>query len=112
MVVVDESVLALTNYKLDDPISLFYADRETETTDFHSRENLKLAIDGAAGGGGGGRDYSVNANRMVMTETVNVTAAPARRGLFSAEYGDATRLVTKSGTKLTSCWSEAIPHGI
>ena len=98
VVVVDESVLALTNYKLDDPISLFYADRETETTDFHSRENLKLAIDGAAGGGGGGRDYSVNANRMVMTETVNVTAAPARRGLFSAEYGDATRFVTKSKT--------------
>ena len=42
VVVVDESVLALTNYKLDDPNSIFYAERDEDTNDFHTRENVKL----------------------------------------------------------------------
>ncbi|HEY0348352.1 MAG TPA: Ig-like domain-containing protein [Pyrinomonadaceae bacterium] len=71
VVVVDESVLALTNYKLDDPISIFYADRDKDTNDFHSRQNVRLApvraIDGS-------NDYSVNASRATMAETVMVTS--------------------------------------
>src|SRR5207245_1727012 len=39
VVVVDESVLALTNYKLDDPVSIFYAERDEGATDFHLRQN-------------------------------------------------------------------------
>jgi alpha-2-macroglobulin len=40
--VVDESVLALVNYQLSDPLKLFYTDRDGETTDFHSRKDLVL----------------------------------------------------------------------
>lgn len=42
VVVVDESVLALTNYKLEDPLSVFYPVRGEDTSDYHLRERLKL----------------------------------------------------------------------
>ena len=69
VVVVDESVLALVNYKLDDPVSIFYAERPTDTTDFHLRGKLRLAIDGANESGGLG-----GAGGGAMMETVSVTA--------------------------------------
>ena len=43
LVAVDESVLSLTNYQLEDPIQAFYRLREMETTDHHLRSSLKLA---------------------------------------------------------------------
>ncbi len=43
VVVVDESVLALTNYKLVDPLSVFYAQRGGDTSDYHSRASVLLA---------------------------------------------------------------------
>jgi alpha-2-macroglobulin len=42
VVVVDESVLALIDYKLDDPISIFYAERDAGTNDYRSRTNVVL----------------------------------------------------------------------
>src|SRR5262245_8227021 len=42
LVVVDEAVLALTKYKLADPLASFYVQREAETRDHHSRENVLL----------------------------------------------------------------------
>ncbi|MBC7909218.1 MAG: hypothetical protein H7Y30_01880, partial [Pyrinomonadaceae bacterium] len=42
VIVVDESVLSLTGYKLDDPLTVFYAQRGTDTTDHHSRANILL----------------------------------------------------------------------
>jgi uncharacterized protein YfaS (alpha-2-macroglobulin family) len=43
VVVVDEAILALTNYKLDDPISVFYSLRSPETSDYRSRTEVLLA---------------------------------------------------------------------
>ncbi|MBV9211820.1 MAG: hypothetical protein JOZ52_14360, partial [Acidobacteria bacterium] len=43
VVVVDESVLALTNYTLADPLAIFYAQRPTETSDYHLRSSVLLA---------------------------------------------------------------------
>lgn len=42
VVVVDESVLALTGYKLTDPLSVFYSQRGPETSDYHLRSNVML----------------------------------------------------------------------
>ena len=62
VIVVDESVLALTNYKLGDPLSIFYAEREAEAEDYHSRAKVILANpedlfarmqNGRSGAGGG-----------------------------------------------------------
>ena len=79
VVVVDESVLALTDYKLSDPLSVFYAEREEGADDYHLREHVELASTeallrgegtglgpgrgsnigggGPGGGGGGSVDY-------------------------------------------------------
>jgi hypothetical protein len=42
LVVVDESVLALTGYKLADPLSVFYEERNEDVNDYHLREKVKL----------------------------------------------------------------------
>ena len=42
VVVVDESVLALSSYNLANPMSTFYATRSTGTRDFHSRQEVLL----------------------------------------------------------------------
>lgn len=56
VVVVDEAVLALTFYKLEDPISAFYPERISGVEDVHLRENLWLSAvtgeDFNEGGGG------------------------------------------------------------
>jgi uncharacterized protein YfaS (alpha-2-macroglobulin family) len=43
VIVVDESVLALTNYKLADPLAAFYPERGEDVTDYHLREQVALA---------------------------------------------------------------------
>jgi uncharacterized protein YfaS (alpha-2-macroglobulin family) len=43
VIVVDESVLALTGYKLADPLAYFYSERDEDVTDYHLRENVALA---------------------------------------------------------------------
>ncbi|MCI0489561.1 MAG: MG2 domain-containing protein [Blastocatellia bacterium] len=62
VVVVDEAILALTDYELDDPVAAFYLDRDSGAEDYHLRESILLAspVDligkpGVGGGGGGGR---------------------------------------------------------
>ena len=61
VIVVDEAVLALTNYKLDDPVSVFYGDRPEEVEDVHMRGKVWFATgrviwgaDYNAGGGDAG----------------------------------------------------------
>lgn len=43
VVVVDEAVLALTGYRVGDPISTFYAQRSSDVRDYHSRQDVLLA---------------------------------------------------------------------
>ncbi|HVG32452.1 MAG TPA: alpha-2-macroglobulin family protein, partial [Pyrinomonadaceae bacterium] len=43
VVVVDESVLALTGYRLEDPLSIFYALRGADVVDYHVRSNILLS---------------------------------------------------------------------
>ncbi|HXG84189.1 MAG TPA: DUF6049 family protein [Pyrinomonadaceae bacterium] len=42
LVVVDESILALTDYKMPNPLDVFYTEREANVMDYHSRENILL----------------------------------------------------------------------
>ena len=110
VVVVDESVLALTDYRLEDPLSIFYSERGADTSDYHLREKVKLADieelerhvgggdvheggGGPGGGGGSGVDYARSyrmskemavASPYEAMETVNVTAG-------SREVGEAQK---------------------
>ena len=43
VIVVDEAVLALSNYKLADPLNTFYSQRSAEVSDYHLRQNVVLA---------------------------------------------------------------------
>src|SRR5262249_25544194 len=43
VVVVDESILALSNYKMTDPLEVFYTQRGADTSDYHSRQQVLLA---------------------------------------------------------------------
>jgi alpha-2-macroglobulin len=86
IVVVDEAVLALTNYKLDDPISVFYQERRAEVDDLHLRKNLLVATAAALteGGGGPGGGSSRRLFRGILAgETPSVPNAPPSVGLDS-----------------------------
>jgi uncharacterized protein YfaS (alpha-2-macroglobulin family) len=43
LVVVDEAILGLTGYRVGDPLYTFYAQRGTDTADYHLREQVLLA---------------------------------------------------------------------
>ncbi len=77
LVVVDESVLALTNYKLRDPLSVFYAERDEDTSDYHLREKVELAsaedVRRLASSVGSGVGYGAGGGGAV-SEEVTVTA--------------------------------------
>ncbi|HKG13240.1 MAG TPA: alpha-2-macroglobulin family protein, partial [Pyrinomonadaceae bacterium] len=42
VVVVDEAVLALSGYRLEDPLSVFYSERSADVTDHHLRKDVVL----------------------------------------------------------------------
>src|SRR2546423_14301572 len=98
VVVVDESVLALSNYKLEDPVAVFYAQRGADVSDYHLRKDVQLANPvNIARGGGGGRGValdSVSVNGSVLLKEMPQAApspgARRARGVVS--------VVTKSGT--------------
>ncbi|MDT5293300.1 MAG: alpha-2-macroglobulin, partial [Acidobacteriota bacterium] len=109
VVVVDESVLALTGYKLDDPLSIFYAQRGADVTDFHMREAVQLAdpgnitieeASGRAGGGGGGVAETVTVTSATANANMSVPASPApsrmmkQRSLLNMSAIDAASAAT------------------
>ena len=83
VVVVDESVLALADYELSDPLAVFYSEREANATDYHSREHLQISDAGVGegfgfgggqgGAGGGGTMETVNVSASIVTRSGNFT---------------------------------------
>ncbi len=73
VVVVDESVLALSGYRIGDPLSVFYTQRGEGVTDYHSRKDILLGnpddikknIDQLQVGGRNGGDIVTSADAMV-----------------------------------------------
>ncbi|HEU4932258.1 MAG TPA: alpha-2-macroglobulin family protein, partial [Pyrinomonadaceae bacterium] len=92
VVVVDESVLALTDYELSDPLSVFYGQRAANTTDYHSRSHLQLSDVGSGLGYGPGRGGSggggVEATVQVSDSSVAYRARTANNFMFDS--GDTT----------------------
>jgi hypothetical protein len=84
VVVVDESVLAMTNYKLSDPVAMFYANRSSDTEDYHARASLLLpTLAELRAGGGGSGDTFAEAN---MAERKLITELP-RNGRSYLGFG-------------------------
>ena len=83
VVVVDESVLALSNYRLENPLNVFYTQRGTGVIDYHLRRNVLL-----------GNEKDVKPQDVVdMMETaVKMTPAGVPSPVPSAPTKDARRV--------------------
>ena len=89
VVVVDESVLALTGYRIGDPLDIFYTARGEGVTDYHSRKDLMLANPqdgfnqlqrGIGQGAGSGMGMTVaRRSRAVSNESLMMLPAPSAR---------------------------------
>jgi uncharacterized protein YfaS (alpha-2-macroglobulin family) len=93
VVVVDESVLALSRYTIADPMETFYSVRGTGTTDYHMRKDVLLGNPGdiknppppagyGAGGGGGG---VMALKQMVSLPKNENMAARSRSDMYAAD---------------------------
>jgi alpha-2-macroglobulin len=91
VVVVDESVLALTNYKLDDPMGAFYSERGAFVTDYHLRRDL-VSPDVRSR-----RLVDIGSNNgTIMTENNDmVQQVTVKTSNYAAEYGSSTIEVSK-----------------
>ena len=82
VVVVDESVLALTGYKLDDPLSVFYSQRGTDTRDYHLRADLRLSnpkelpVNGRGYNAEAGNSGFMATDSLSTSRTANMAGAP------------------------------------
>jgi alpha-2-macroglobulin len=86
VVVVDESVLALTDYKLADPVAAFYAERSGDTEDYHLRKDIVLATlpgerAGNVGGGGPGGALRGRVPPRMLAAMPMPSVPPYRAGL-------------------------------
>jgi uncharacterized protein YfaS (alpha-2-macroglobulin family) len=100
VVVVDESVLALTGYRLSDPLTVFYSQRNADVSDHHLRENVLLSdpdklsnfVKQGGGGPGGGAGTT-----MPMA-----TPAPAKAmGLMRISSGVSGRLEASNNLSIS-----------
>ena len=70
VVVVDEAVLALTSYTLNDPVSVFYTEREAEVEDVHLRDSVRLSTHGS------GVEIPAQVAEALMAERAMMVNAP------------------------------------
>jgi uncharacterized protein YfaS (alpha-2-macroglobulin family) len=85
VVVVDESVLALTDYNLSDPIAVFYGKREAEAQDYHSRAHLQISDVGVTSFDGSrlrGQEETVSVSAAMETTVHSLYSLP-NRGRFN-----------------------------
>jgi hypothetical protein len=85
VVVVDEAVLALTNYRLEDPLAIFYAQREGGVNDYHLRKDVLLGDPAKieilqSGNVGGGTANTNAASEMVTVTAGTMDSSVQRRG--------------------------------
>lgn len=93
--VVDEAVLAMTDYKLKDPLTVFYAGRDAEVDDYHSRAYVLLTgLDWREGGGGAGGNARSRLDSITETVEVSASASPINARMLD---GATFSALTKSG---------------
>ncbi|UCF61383.1 MAG: hypothetical protein JSV37_01530, partial [Anaerolineaceae bacterium] len=89
VVVVDEAILALTNYQMRDPISLFYLNRSPDLRSQYGRASIilvdPLAL-AAPGMGGGGDEMEVQATAGLAREVMEAEA-PSEEAMKAMEEG-------------------------
>ncbi len=111
VVVVDESVLALIDYKLSDPLSVFYSDREASVVDYHSRVHLQISDVGVGFGYGGGAGGGGYMDMATATATVMVTDSGrgrARRNREAEETPDAGQIALRQNFNALAVFAPSV----
>jgi alpha-2-macroglobulin len=87
LVVVDEAVLALSNYQLADPLKTFYEQRGADVSDHHLREKVLLAKGADLISQQGGQQGTIG--KIAMNEAISMdamaAATPAPQASFARE---------------------------
>ncbi|MCA1592397.1 MAG: hypothetical protein LC754_07050, partial [Acidobacteria bacterium] len=110
VVVVDESVLALTNYKLADPLSIFYEQRDEDVNDYHLREKVKLAnpeeverlehsVGGGGPGGGGGKVDAMQIQNLPARERGYLSLGKLPSGVMVTMNASMSETVNVTGAE-------------
>jgi alpha-2-macroglobulin len=120
VVVVDESVLALTSYKLEDPLSIFYAQRSADVSDYHLREKVLLSNpeilfgESMAVGGGGGGAPMTEAAYIIVQEMPSPAPPPsvgfaARMAKSAPGQGDSPQIRLRENFNALAVFAAAVP---
>jgi alpha-2-macroglobulin len=100
VVVVDEAILALTNYRLADPLSIFYADRPAELASQYGRASIVLVDPQALAG----RTSAIQeeAKSLILESAVEGTraAVPEAPAMEAADMAGAGELSTPIRVRL------------
>ncbi len=116
LVVVDESVLALTGYRLTDPLATFYAPRDPGVRDHHLRAQVvraaasPIATAGAQAGGGGMRMAGDDADSAAAPEGAPppMPGAMAGNKRSSPARGDAAPIALRTNFDALALFSPSI----
>ncbi|MEJ7625127.1 MAG: alpha-2-macroglobulin family protein [Pyrinomonadaceae bacterium] len=119
VVVVDESVLALTQYSIADPISTFYAERSTGTVDYHSRKDVLLANPddlkpppppaGSGQGSGGGGNFAVDGVSAAEVSNLPVQArSMLKMSAGVVDSGDKPAINLRENFNALALWSPTV----
>ncbi|MBV9243161.1 MAG: hypothetical protein JO314_14270, partial [Acidobacteria bacterium] len=131
VVMVDESVLALTRYTVAAPLDTFYQGRGTGTTDYHLRQQVLLANPGdlkkelpingrgyGFGNGAGSGDLAglaapapksaARASNMAVTETVVVSGQEARDEAQKQPDQNQTPIALRQNFDALALWSPTV----
>jgi hypothetical protein len=124
IVVVDEAILALTNYKLDDPVSVFYPERTGGVEDVHLRGNVWLSTpagieeERSAGAGagkgvrrrGGGNDPPPPlARQQLAMMDMQVLHAPNAPPMVGLESGQPQPIRMRQDFNALAVFAPAVP---
>jgi uncharacterized protein YfaS (alpha-2-macroglobulin family) len=94
LVVVDEAVLALTGYKLGDPLATFYQQRGDEVSEHRLREKVilpkvdDLISQSRVGGGGGGGYNEMRGNLRQLSGIAAASPAPMAMAMDMAKTAE------------------------
>src|SRR5215510_4417712 len=97
LVVVDEAVLALSNYQLADPLKTFYEHRGADVSDHHLREKVMLARSADLISKGGQVIEQVARNQSVFG---SLRAVPNSARVFQAEMVRARLVASEANSEV------------
>ena len=125
VVVVDEAVLALTGYQMQNPIDVFYSPRSPDTADYHLRSNVVLANPGllqpgqqaveklALSSGGGARSQAMPAaTAAAAAPAAAPTAAPGAATDASGRAPQPPPIALRTNFNALAVFSPTVPTDV